>query len=134
MAKKGCWKNWAIVVPCGCGTALVVGAAIVFGIAMVAMGAIKSTTPYQEGLALAERHPQVIEALGNPVEPGWLLSGNVNISGSSGEADFSVPLKGPEGKGTLYIKATKETDEWTVHLAEVKVDGGDRIDLLDSQP
>jgi hypothetical protein len=132
MAKQGCWKNWAIVVPCGCGAALVVVAAIIFGIVMAAMGTIKTTAPYQQGVALAQHHPAVIEALGNPVEPGWFLSGNINTSGSSGDADFSVPLQGPEGEGTLYIKATREAGEWTLTKAEVRPDdGGERIDLLE---
>ena len=129
--KKGCWKNWAVVVPCGCGAAVVLVALVIFGIVMVAMGTLKNTWPYQEGVDRAVRHQEVIEALGNPVEPGWMISGNINTSDSGGQAEFSVPLKGPDGEGKLYIKAVKEAGEWSFVYAEVKVEGrAERIDLL----
>jgi hypothetical protein len=120
-----------ISVPCGCGIALLIVGVIIGGVLFLAFGALKDSAPYQESVEQAVRHPEVIEALGNPVEPGWQLSGNLNVSGPSGEAEFSVPLKGPQGKGTLYVEATRRAGEWTVHLAEVEVQGRDqRIDLL----
>jgi hypothetical protein len=131
MANKGCWKNWAIVIPCGCGGAILLVLAIIGIVVTVAMGAIKNTEPYQQGVALAQENARVIEVLGNPVEPGWFLSGNVSVNDASGEASFSVPLEGPEGEATLYIEAEKSAGEWVLDRAVVETESGERIDLLE---
>ena len=69
--------------------------------------------------------------LGEPVKAGWLVSGNVNVNGPSGEANLSVPLSGPHGKGTLYLTAHKRAGRWEYEVLEVEVEGRqDRIDLL----
>src|SRR5437773_3067210 len=66
----------------------------------------------QRCFARAKTHPAVIEALGSPVTEGLLLSGNTNVNGASGEANLSIPVSGPKGKGTIYVAATKSLGRW----------------------
>ena len=102
--------------------------AVVFSIVA---GSIKSSWAYTEGVDLASRHPDVVADLGEPITVGWFTSGSISVSGSSGEADFSIPLRGPEGRGTLYVIAKRRAGEWAFELAEVDVHGRkDRINLL----
>jgi hypothetical protein len=70
--------------------------------------------------------------LGEPIELGFWISGSINISGPTGNADFSVPLSGPKGAGRLYIVGEKSAGKWSFDLLEVEIDGRDeRIDLLE---
>mgnify|MGYP005861663867 FL=1 len=95
------------------------------------VGAIKSSDVYKQAVTDAQVNPEVIAALGEPVEPGFLVSGSVETSGQAGQADLSIPLSGPQASGTLYVSAVKEAGEWQFNRLEVVVeDSGERIDLL----
>jgi len=130
-------RNWKWVVPVGCLVLIVpllALAGFIGGILAIVFGSIKSTDVCQQALTLAKSNPAVIEALGEPVEDGWLMSGNINTSGSSGSADISIPLHGPKGKGTLYAVATKSAGRWEYDTLEVEVRGrDDRINLLEAE-
>jgi len=83
-------------------------------------------------MSRAREHPAVVEAIGERIEAGWLVSGNIHVNGPSGEADLSVPLEGPRGSGTLYIGADKIAGEWVFERMEVEVAGkAERVNLLD---
>lgn len=124
-------RHWPWAIAGGC-LALLVLAALFAGIIFtVVMGGMKSTDAYRDGLAKATSSPEVRAALGEPVKPGYFVSGKVNVTGSSGDADLSVPLSGPQGKGTLYLTAHKSAGRWEYQVLQVAVEGRqDRIDLL----
>ncbi len=125
-------KNWKWVLPVGCVGTLLVVVALVASMALALFSMFRSSDVYAGALEQATRHPEVIAALGDPVEPGWMVSGNISINGSSGEADISIPLGGPDGKGVLYVVGERFAGEWTYERLEVRIDGrSDRIDLLD---
>ena len=126
------WKrNWQWLVPIGCLGALLLFAAFVGSISLIVFGAMKSTDVYKSALAQAEHHPSVIEALGSPVKAGLLVSGNTNINGASGEANLSIPISGPKGKGKIYVAATKSLGEWNYSGLVVEIEKNhQRIDLL----
>ena len=110
-----------LVVPVGGGVALFQG--------------LKSTDAYQQAVTAAQQDPRLIEALGSPIETGLLFSGSINTSGSSGEADFSIPLKGPDGRATLYVVAIKTAGRWTFEVLEAEIESsGERFDLRGSLP
>ena len=128
----GWWsRNWKWFVPTGCClTPLVLGGALAAFIILVVFGALKQTDVYQTALARAKADQRVTTALGTPIEEGWYLSGNTQMSGSSGEADLTIPISGPKGKGTIYAVATKSAGEWTYSKLVVKIDSsGETIDL-----
>lgn len=128
-------RNWKWIVG-GCAAVLVVVAALfVGGIALFATTAMKSSGAYEEGLATAQGSKDVLEAMGEPVKPGFFVTGSVSMSGSSGNADLAIPLSGPRGKGTLYLKAEKKAGRWKMELLELEVFGrNDRIQLLSEPP
>jgi hypothetical protein len=128
----GWWsRNWKWFVPTGCClTPLVLGGALAAFIILVVFGAMKQTDVYQTAVARAKADQRVTTALGTPIEEGWYLSGNTKVSGSSGEADLTIPISGPKGKGTIYAVATKSAGEWTYSKLIVKIDSsGETIDL-----
>jgi len=100
-------------------------------IVLIVFSAVKSSDVYKDALARAKTHPAVIEALGSPVTEGFLVSGNTNVNGASGEANLSIPVSGPKGKGTIYVAARKSLGRWNYSgLVLEIVKTHQRIDLL----
>src|SRR5438874_11044008 len=126
------WKrNWTWFVPVGCFSMLVLLVAFVVSIALIVLSAMKSTDVYKTALARAQAHPSVIEALGAPIKGGFLVSGNTNVNGASGEANLSIPISGPNGKGTIYVAANKSLGRWNYSGLVVEIAKTHRrIDLL----
>ncbi len=127
-------RNWKWLVPVGCLVPMLccggLSAAIYFGIT----GVMKSSPAFIEGLARAQRNPEVIERLGTPVTPGMKLQGSIK----NDLADFSIDLAGPKGEGTLRVVARGtrfsvlevETDGVHIDLLQPSDDGGDEDDAL----
>jgi len=128
----GWWsRNWKWFVPTGCClTPLVLGGACVAFLVLVIFGALKQSDAYKIAVARAKADSRVVAALGAPISERWYLYGNTNVNGGSGDADLSIPISGPKGKGTIYAVATKSAGEWTYSKLEVKIDStGETIDL-----
>lgn len=128
-------RNWKWLVPAGCLGLVAACAVFVLGILAIVFGAIRSTDIYQQSINVVSSNPQVVEALGAPVKPGFLVGGSVNVNGPSGQADISIPVSGPKGSGTLYVTAEKRGGIWLFSdLTLVVDDTGERIDLLPALP
>jgi hypothetical protein len=93
---------------------------------------LKSTDVYKTALDRAKNDQRVVAALGTPIREGMFTSGKINVTGPSGEADIGIPISGPKGKATIYVIGTKSAGEWTFSKLSVQVDGGEAIDLNES--
>jgi hypothetical protein len=134
-ARPNWWKrNWVWFVPIGCLGMLVLFVAFVGSIALIVFSAMKSSDVYKDALVRAQADPSVIEALGSPIKEGFLVSGNTNVNGASGEANLSIPISGPNGKGTIYVAANKSLGRWNYSGLIVEIaKTHQRIDLLRSR-
>ncbi len=130
--QKSWWgRNWIWVVPVGCLTPLLLcGGCLglfVFGI----FGALKSSEVYQQAVAKAQASEEVQSAIGEPIVAGTFVSGSIEVSGASGNADLAIPISGPKGSATVYAVAKKSAGRWSYTTLEVEVKGAaGRIDLL----
>ena len=105
--------------------------AFIGSILVIVFSAMKSTDVYREALARAKADPAVIEALGSPIKEGFLLSGNTNVNGASGESNLAIPISGPKEKGTVYVSANKSLGQWNYSGLVVEIgQTHERIDLL----
>jgi Cytochrome oxidase complex assembly protein 1 len=128
-------RNWKWFVPSGCLTLIVLFLAFIAGIFAIVEGSFKSSTVYAHALAQANANSHVSETMGKPLKPGWFISGSISVAGDSGDADISIPISGPKGKGTVYVVAKKTEGAWQYQTLQVEVDGHqDRIDLLKTSP
>lgn len=129
---KNWWgRNWKWFVPVGCLGSLAFFAGFIVLIMCLVFGLIKSADPYKDALAKAKAHPSVQKIIGTPIEEGIFITGKINVSGSSGQADISIPISGPDGKATIYVVATKSAGQWTFSTLSVEIkDTRQRIDLL----
>ncbi len=129
---KNWWgRNWKWCVPVGCLGSLIIFAGFIVLIMCLVFGMMKSSGVYQNAVSIAKAHPSVQESIGTPIDEGFFTTGNINISGPSGQADLAIPISGPDGKATVYVVAAKSAGQWTfstlvVELKEIK----QRIDLL----
>ena len=126
------WKrNWKWFVPLGCFTVALLFLAFVGSILVIVLSAMKSTDVYREALARAKADPAVIEALGSPIKDGFLVSGNTNVNGASGESNLAIPISGSKGEGTIYVSANKSLGQWNYSGLVVEIgQTHQRIDLL----
>ncbi|HEX6185509.1 MAG TPA: cytochrome c oxidase assembly factor Coa1 family protein [Pyrinomonadaceae bacterium] len=130
--QKGCLgRNWKWMLPVGCLGLIIGGVALVGGIIFVAMSAMKSSDVYQGALKAAQAHPAAIERLGEPIKDGWLVTGNVNVSASGGNANLTIPLSGPKNSGTLHVRAVSPDGNWMYEQLDLTVEGGETVSLLD---
>ena len=133
-ARQTSWwqRNWKWFVPVGCLGLLVLFTGFIALIVSVVFGILKSSEVYQVALDAARSEPAVEMALGTPIEEGLFVMGNINVSGSSGNADLAIPISGPEDEGTIYAVAEKSAGQWAFSILEVEIKTtGERIDLLE---
>jgi len=132
-SSPGWWhRNWKWFVPVLAVVllTLLMGAMLAFMSAI--FGMIKSSDAYQYPLQQARRSPAAIAALGEPMDPGWLVMGNINVNGPSGDANLQIPLTGPKASGDLFVEAKKSAGAWSYQTLVLQLDeGGKRIDLLE---
>lgn len=131
--QKGCLgRNWKWMLPVGCLGVILAVIAVVGGIVLVTMSAIKSSDVYKGALERARSNPEAVAALGEPIKDGWLVQGNVNFSGQSGTANLQIPVSGPKNSGMVRARAVYEGGAWMYEQLDLLVKSGERISLLDS--
>jgi hypothetical protein len=134
--RPGWWsRNWKWVVPSGC-LAMVLALAAFAGLIVFSVGKMmKSSDAYRMAIERARSNPQVVQALGEPIEEGFFVSGSIQTTGSSGTASLTCPIHGPKGKGTVYVDAVRFAGEWRFRELKVGVPGdGELVDLLEGAP
>ena len=118
------WK-WLLAAVFVCGLVFVVG------IVALLMGTMRSSDVAKEAFARAQSNTLVAQRLGTPISEGWFVGGSINVSPASGDADLSVPISGPKGKGTVYVTAQKTAGTWAYSVMQAAIEGSsEKIDLL----
>ncbi len=132
--KQSWWKrNWKWAVPVGgCLTIIILFIALlaagIFGVSKMFTG----SAPYAYALEQAQNNEQVQELLGEPIKTNGIMQGSINFSNGDGEADIRIPIKGPNGKGKVYVVGEKRNDIWTYTELEVRInENNEVINLLD---
>lgn len=119
-----------MLVAAGCLGAVLLVAAAVGGFGYLLFGSMRRSGAYQDALRALRGHPAAREVLGEPMEAGWLTTGNINVTPAAGEAKLAIPVSGPRGRGTLYVEAVKRAGKWQMNLLELAPSAGARINLL----
>lgn len=123
-------RRWPRFLLLGCGGVLLLATLFVGAIFALVFTMMKSSEPYQETVRRSQADKRVVSRLGTPIESGWFTSGNINTSASSGNADLSIPLRGPKGGATAYVVAKKEAGKWKYSTMRVTFEDGTSVDLL----
>jgi hypothetical protein len=124
------WK-----IPLGCLIAILLFCAFVAVILTVVNVSFRKSTVYQEALARAGRSSEVVNRIGEPLQPGRVLQGQLNVTGSTGSANMKIPVTGPRGKATIVLDARKVDGAWVFRTLVVQFEGqSDIVNLLDGGP
>lgn len=75
---------------------------------------MRNSDAYKLTLKTAQASPCITNALGSPLEPGWMMGGSITESSIEGSADLSIPVRGPKGKGSLDVQAKKLNGNWRI--------------------
>lgn len=129
--KRNWWdRNWKWFVPTGCLSLLVLFGLFIAGLFFGVTSMMENSDAYQGAIALTKHSKIVVEKLGNPVETDGIASGSINTSNNSGNCNLQIPLKGPKGKGTLFVVGEKrgkwKYKELTLYIEKTE----EEIDLL----
>ena len=124
---SGSWlgRNWKWLVPVIVLACLVALAGFVLGIVTIVFQGMKSTEVYAMALQQANVSPAAVEALGAPIVEGWWVTGDLQVDGSSGNADLSFAVEGAHGAGVLRLVAGKQAGRWRLHRLELTTEGSD---------
>jgi hypothetical protein len=135
--EPGWWsRNWKWAVPVGCLAPVLVCCGGIGLLVGIVFGAIKSSEPYREAVARAQANPALRAELGEPIQPGFFVTGSINTAvsvpgGETGHANLSIPISGPTGTAIVRVVAEKSDGEWKFSTLEAVVADRDRpIDLL----
>ncbi len=132
-------RNWMWAVPvggCGCGCLLII-LFFVFGIGAAFFGIsnmISESEPIDYAFERACFDKEVINALGDGVRKYGVPSGNISLNNDDGKVDFSIPIKGQKGKGTLVIRGIRSNGEWIYEDLYVRIkETQEEINLLEKE-
>jgi hypothetical protein len=118
------WTLWGLIIYGG----FAVLSAVIL---ITTFSALKGSEAYKAAAAAVNSSPQAVQILGTPITTG-LPSGSIRISGPDGEADLSFSAEGPNGEGTVYVKATKSLGQWKIDDAVFEDSRSHRrIDLVE---
>ncbi|KAB1160756.1 hypothetical protein F7018_02450 [Tenacibaculum aiptasiae] len=132
-------RNWMWAVPvggCGCGCLLIV-LFFVFGIGAAIFGVSKmidNATPIEYAMEQVRNNEKVISLLGDNIEKYGIPSGNISLRNNDGDVDFSIPIRGSKGEGTLIVKGIKTDGEWVYEDLYVRIkETQEEINLLENE-
>ena len=117
---------------CGCFPLLLLIAGFV---ALIGYAPYRLSGSYEAALSAVRADPQVVRALGEPVEADWWVWGTEMSCGSTCSAYYTIPIHGPRASGSILVNATMRRGgsyikpaDWTVR-GTVTTSTGDEFDL-----
>jgi hypothetical protein len=109
--------------------AALVGAGVV-ALNVLVFGALRSNEAYRTAVAIARADARLVAALGEPIEEGWLVTGNVEAGGDGAAANLAFSLYGPKADAAVQLRASKHAGQWRHEALVARVESGPEIDLL----
>lgn len=116
------WTKWALII---------YGASVLFfiGLFFVVTASLKNSDAFKLAVEKLEASKEAVEMLGTPISTG-MVTGSVETSGPLGKTSISFSAGGPNGQGTVTMKATKDGGTWQIESLVLVQDGtGKHIDL-----
>jgi hypothetical protein len=95
-----------------------------------ARGALRSSEAYSQAMSMLQSNSEAVQVLGEPIEAGKAVNGEVSVSNGSGEAVLSIPVSGSLNKGQLEVEALKAGGQWQLTALMLFPESGEPINLL----
>lgn len=101
-------RKWAIAGIVVIGLFVLGSGGLFFGITNM----FKSSGAYIATMEQVRSDPMAVEVLGQPVEAGLLVTGQVSTGGLEGKAEMAFSVEGPKAGGMVFSKAIREDGKW----------------------
>jgi len=130
--RKNWWgRNWKWFLPTVILVPLLLCGGVITLIVGFAANMLYDSVPYQTALKRPRQSPAVQQQLGQPIDAGYLVTGNVHYGTAGDRADLRIPISGPKSEGTIHVKATGNNGQWQYKRMQFMPDGISRsINLL----
>jgi len=125
------WKGLVIAI---LGLIVVSVVAMILSIVGLVMWSMKQSDVYKQAMAKTRQNAEVAARLGTPIEPGWIISGHINLENDAGTAEMTIPIHGPQQEAKIYLDARKRMGEWTFNYLTVKTAAGEQIEVVAQKP
>jgi len=97
---------------------------------------MRQSEAFRLSLKEVQRHREIGSLLGEPIEPGLLVTGSVFTSGpnsEAGEADLHYSVRGGRAKGEVSVYALKRAGSWKLQQVVVEIpNAGRRVSVVPS--
>lgn len=129
------WKrNWKWVIPLGgCLSLIVIFILFIGSVFWGVTTALEESQPYEHALHKINQDAEITNVLGTPIEKDGMIQGSYTYSNGSKTADMIIPVAGPYGSATLFVKASGKGDDWVYDEIRVEIKDNDNIDLLEEE-
>lgn len=95
---------------------------------------LKSSDAYHMTMDAIRADTRVKAAIGEDVTDNFWVGGNLDVNANgAGDAQFSIPVHGAKGKGTVYSHLVRNAGSWSTRLLVVRVDGEDAPIVLTNE-
>lgn len=112
-------RNWARA-----GVIVFIGFLLLFPAGFFGIMALMTNNDaYRQSMVMLRADQRAIAAMGEPIEAGWFVTGNVSTRNSEGTAALSIPVSGPKASGRLISMSTKSAGAWTVNQLVLELEG-----------
>jgi hypothetical protein len=121
---RGWWsRNWRWFLP----TALLLSIVLCVGAGIVYLN---SKATYQMALEQVRKAPNVVERLGQPIQPvRWIPSGDEHVVNDRGDAHWDFKIAGPKGSADVRTQSRRLSGQWSLTTLEVIFSDGKRLAL-----
>lgn len=83
--------------------------------------------PYRLACALAQKDPEVSEAIGNVRQIGWLPQGRLQRNGDQGSCELQLPITGERAAGQLEARLEMREGRWFWVWVNLRMPNGDLL-------
>ncbi len=104
-----------------------------FGVSTTVEDAFRKSDVYRMALREAQESPCALKMLGTPISPEGSVNGDMSEGGQTGFANLSIAVSGPKGKGSVAVRAKKESGVWTIKSLDL-VRGSERLQIEPPDP
>lgn len=131
-------RHWPWVVPLGCCSGCFIAFLLfVLGLGGALWGVVSEFTdalPVEDAISMVNNDDRVLHYLGDAIESNGFPNGNFSLQDDDGQVDFTLPIKGTKGTGTLVVKGIRTKGVWSYEELYVIVDTADvEINILDHE-
>lgn len=127
-------RSWPKILALGCLGLTACGVLLVALLVALLVGALKSSEAYDASLAAARASEEIREDFGEPLAPGWWVSGSVQIENADADAELEYRIAGPKAQGKVAVRGAKRGGAWTYQVLSIVRDDGKTYDLLAKKP